>query len=295
MEPLEDLGNDFFDMEDLLSGDTFLLYSPSVSKYETMGQMSMYFTLRCFNGQCYQTYGPITYSRGVQIFDVLFFARQLDSTVETYDELGALMQKDPLPFMTLLMGSEYPAAVHEGSLFVLCQSEIQVPNLDLSAWGKAFDVQEEDGVYKLDLQGWNQPPHYASCYYDRVNRMLLATALTGQAYNSLINTLAEFNVNLPETPDVLLTPAGRTLIQNILGKKLVTNPYAEIFDKDVSPEKQGEIDAANRFLGMLVSAHNSGEEYDLRELAHEAEIPYETAQEIATHIQKRLDRYQRPQ
>lgn len=127
MEPLEDLGNDFFEMEDLLSGDTFLLYSPTVSKYETMGQMSMYFTLRSFNGQCYQTYGPITYFRGVQIFDVLFFARQLDSTVETYDELGALMQKDPLPFMTLLMGSEYPAAVHEGSLLYCANLKYRCP------------------------------------------------------------------------------------------------------------------------------------------------------------------------
>ena len=286
MRPVENLGNDFFEMRDLISEETFLLYSPGISQYEAKMQMSMYFALRSFNGQCYQTYGPIMYFLRLQIFDVMFFASQLDSTTRDYDELSELIQEDPVPFMTLILGSEYPVTMHKSDHIVVCQSQLHLPNLELTALGKAFIIQEKDDVYELRLKHWNKYPHFATCYYDSDKGILLASALTERGYDKLIDALVDFDITLPETPEILVTPAGQSLAETLLGRKIVTNPYAKLFEEEVSPERQAALDDANRFLHLLLSAHNNDEEYDLEELAQEAGITFEEAQELSALAQK---------
>ncbi len=51
------------------------------------------------------------------------------------------------------------------------------------------------------------------------------------------------------------------------------------------------MDDTNRFLRLLLTAHNNDEEYDLQELAKEAGIPYETAQELSTVLQESLAKH----
>ena len=291
MKPVEDLGNDFFEMKDLISEETFLLYSPGISKYEAEMQMSMYFTLRSYNGQCYQTYGPIMYFRSLQIFDVMFFASQLDSAIEDYEELGERIQEDPLPFMALTMGSEFPTTVHKSDVLIVCASQLDLPSADLAGLARAFALQEKDGVHELCLKRWSKHPHFATCYYDSVKEIFLASALTRRGYAKLRDTLIDFDITLPETPDVFVTLAGQSLVETLLGRKLVINPYEELFKEEISPERQAELDDTNRFLRLLLTAHNNDEEYDLQELAKEAGIPYETAQELSTVLQESLAKH----
>lgn len=291
MRSVDDLGNDFFEMKDLISEETFLLYSPGVSRYEAETSMSMYFALRNYNGLCYQTYGPILYFRGLPIFDVLFFASQLDGTIDDYDKLGERIQEDPLPFMALMLGSEYPTTVHKSDPLVLCRSQIHLPSADLAALERNFLMQEKDGVHELRLKHWNKHPHFAICYYDSAKKIFLASSLTMRGYEKLVDTLASFDIHLPETPETLVTPAGHSLVQKLLGREVATNPYATLFEEKVSPETQAHLDDANRFLALLFSAQNSGEEYDLQELAEEAGITEETAQELSALVEKSLAKH----
>lgn len=293
MQPVDDLGNDFFVMEDLINEETFLLYSPGVGQYEAEMRMCMYFALITYNGLCYQTYGPIVYFRGLQIFDVLFFANQLDGAIDDYDKLEDRIQEDPLPFMTLILGSEYPITVHKSDPLILCSSQMQLPSADMAALAKNFLIQEKDGVYELRLKHWNKHPHFATCYYDSAKKVFFASALTRRGYDKLCETLADFGIDVPETPDTYVTPIGHSLAQELLGREIDINPYAPLFQEKVSPEVQGQLDDANRFLALLLSAHNSGEEYDLQELAKEAGISEETAQELSALVQQSLAKHRR--
>lgn len=286
MRVLESLGHDIFTMEDLLSGESFLLYSPGVGKYEAEGRMSMYLTLRSFNGQCYQTYGPISYFKGLQPLDVLFFAHYLDPTTKNFTDLYAHMQRDPIPFMALLLGAEYPLTMHKSDVLMFCASEIEVADLDLSTFSQAFSIQEQAGVYELGLKRWQKHPHFAIIHYAPEDKKLVASALTKRGYDKLVETLAQLGCELPERPELYATSAGKVLTEEILDVEIEMSPYAGLFNSEVAPETQEELVKINRFLDLLIMAHNAGDDYDTKELAEETGIADETATSVAAHFLK---------
>lgn len=284
----EDLGNDFFVMRNVLTKEEFLLYSPGVGKYESDGEHSLYFILLTFNGECYQTYGPIMPYSGLQPLDLLYFAGQLDEKINEYSEVHQKIQEDPVPFMLLMVASTFPLTFHKKDLVVFGLSEVNVASLDLKRWEDSFKIEEQDGVYELNLKRWWSHPHFAHCHYAPHDGKFIVSAATERGWEKLVQVINDLGIELDLQPDACATAAGAIGTERVLGKNGVRSPYGEMFVPEISEEEEAELERINYFLSLLMPYLNSGEEYDLRELADRAGIAYDEAHMVAEQIKERF-------
>lgn len=68
----------FFEMEDILTGETFLLYSPGTTQILRTSYRNLWFNLMiAFNGACWQSFGPITGYSSFIPDDIFFYATEI--------------------------------------------------------------------------------------------------------------------------------------------------------------------------------------------------------------------------
>ena len=109
---LENPAKDFFKMEDILTGEQFLLCSPGTSDINISQATALWFNLIAFNGACWQTFGPIGAYKSFEPDDIFFFATELDKRIQTEEDIVRNIDKNPLPYMMLLSGS-LPVIIEE--------------------------------------------------------------------------------------------------------------------------------------------------------------------------------------
>lgn len=284
----EELGRDFFKMHNVLTDETLLLYSPGVGKYEEEGANSLYFSLLTFNGECYQTYGPIIRFVGLQPFDLLYFAGQLDHAIAEYSAVDAKLQEDPLPFMLLVVSSRFPLSYHKDDQLVISLTKLPLASLDVERWRDAFKIEKQKGVYQFTLKRWGRHPHFAHCHYAPDDGVFVASAGTDRAWKRLVDEIRAQGVELDGEPRIYTTVMGRIAAQRVLGRSGAKSPYADLFIPEVTPAEQEGLDRANYFLSLLVPYLNEGRDYDLGKLAAEADLAYEEAQIIEEQVVKTL-------
>ena len=279
----------FFDMKDVLTGEEFLLYSPGIADQERQhGQMSMYFLLICFNGECWQTYGTLSYFKGIQPFDLLYFAQQFKPKLKYFDDIPKLIAKDPVPFMILWTGGELSLTYHKEDLVVILHSEYSRKKFDPEKYKSNFTVIQNGPVYMLSLQKWHDFPHYSNAFYHQEKQILTLNAMTDRGYAKLIETLNHFGEKLPQEAEIRVTMAMFHATNEILGRIVDLNPYEKLFAKETAPKDGVEMEKLNHFMQLMTEATNSGRNYDLRELAVTAGIEYETAKQIEDQVGKKI-------
>lgn len=289
MQIERDLGDDIYEMVDVLTEDSFILFSPGVGKYEAEGKRSMYFSLLSFNGECYQTYGPIIGFAGLHPLDLEFYGLELNKKNKTVGEVEDLLQADPLPFIMLIVGANYPLTYHKQDLLLMQLTELELGdlNLNLGEWEKYFKIEQQDGVYLFDLKRWWQFPHFAHCSYAPEDRKFVAFSMTERGWEKLVNTVHKLGIDLSLDSQICTTALGDQLVNKVLGQSGARNPYASLFT-----QPQGEIDgeelaALNHFLALLIPRLNNAEEYDLHDLADQAGISYENAEILLGQIERK--------
>lgn len=104
---------DFYEMEDIFSEESFLLYSTGISTFLKAGNRQLWFNLIGFNGYCWQSFGPINGYRSFEPDDIFFYATELDPSIENELEVIQNIDNNPVPYMMLLSGSEYPLTFHK--------------------------------------------------------------------------------------------------------------------------------------------------------------------------------------
>jgi len=95
-------------MEDVFSDQEFLLYSPGVTKTLEDQSIILWFNLISFNGACWQSFGPIGTYKSFEPDDIFFFATELNPEIADEQELLANLEENPIPYMMLLSGGNYP-------------------------------------------------------------------------------------------------------------------------------------------------------------------------------------------
>jgi hypothetical protein len=286
----EYLLHDFYRMKDAVSGETLLLYSPGITKtIEDVGSaLKFWFLLIGFNGECWQTFGPLAYFKGIQPFDLFFFAKQLQPAILFQSEIQDVIEANPIPFAMLFSGAELPVTFHKKEMLVFGKSEFHVKEFSPEKYADDFIISKKHPIYMLSLKRWRTFPHFAKCFYNAKKNLFVVTAMTMRGYDSLISTLGKYGNEFPSTPEISATPAMLHLANHILGVDIVMNPYESHFSKKPSPEKQKELDNINGFLRNLVDHLNNNENYDLGELAEKAGIDLEDAERIAEGLIKKI-------
>jgi len=282
----------FFDMKDVISGEEFLLYSPGVSQTQRkIGSVPLFFFfLIGFNGKCWQTYGPQAYFKGLQPFDLLFFAKQLVPSLNSMHQIPDLIEINPLPFMMLWAGGELPPTFHKNDQVILNSSEYYPEDFNPDNCSKDFIIEKKHPVYMLSLKRWHKFPHLSKCFYNMKKKRLILTSMTDRGYDKLVEALNRLGFKLPLEPENRVTPAMLSIIKDVLRRDVVINPYEKIFTRETSLSDQRQLAKINTFLESLMEALNSGRDYDIRELAKLSDIEHETAKQIAEQVIEKLGR-----
>lgn len=84
---------DFYMMEDMFSGERFLLYSKNISVTLKEAPVMLWFNLIAYNGACWQSYGPIIGYTSFDDDDIFFFGTELNSFITDDEDLVTDIEK----------------------------------------------------------------------------------------------------------------------------------------------------------------------------------------------------------
>jgi len=282
--------HDIYEMKDAVSGETFKVYSPGISRTNTEGggTIRFWFLLIGFNGECWQTYGPLAYFKGIQPFDLFFFAKQIKPDILFQNEVQEVVESNPIPFAMLFSGAEIPVTYHKKDMVVFNKSEFHVKEISLEKYEDEFIVEKKHPIYMLSLKRWHSFPHFAKCFFHAKKNLFILTSMTTRGYDSLISALNKRGNEFPSSPEILATPAMLHIAKQVLNVDVEMNPYEKHFTKKTSPENKKELDKINVFLKHLIDRLNKKEDYDIADLAEKAGIDVENAQRIAESLIKKM-------
>lgn len=271
---------DFYEMEDVFTGEVFNLYSPSVTRTLAENPVLLWFNLIAYNGYCYQTFGPVTAFRGFTADDIFFYATELEPAIESAEDLMKHINENPVRYMILAVGSNYPLVFQQETEMVQVVSEIESVEPDMQMLRKDFKVEYAESIFKLTHKVWSESPYFAEVYFAEETAELLVYALSDQGYRELAAILNGYGLNVPAEPDVRLHVSMSHVIEKVLKKKLDLNPYSYLFESQKSPESEAQMQNLNQLMALALPYINSGQQPDVAALAKEAGVDPEVAKEL---------------
>ncbi|TVR13526.1 MAG: hypothetical protein EA391_14075 [Balneolaceae bacterium] len=282
---------DFFEMSDQFTGEAYLIYSPGMTRIQQTQNPTLWFNLIGFNGKCFEAYGPIAGYSGFERDDILFFATELNrgKWFENGRELMDNVEENPVPYLCLFSGSNFPLSYHKEDQIVQVSAEYLDDSFNTAAFGDKFKVEYNHGVYKLSLKGWEEFPHYTAAYYDEKEELLFLNSMTDRGFRKLIDRLNECGYRLSYEPDVRLNMAMVKTANDILKKEIELNRYDKLFSIDDPDENPEGLENINTMLAALIPAIITGEKPDLDALAAQYGVDPETAREIYGQLSNKMN------
>jgi hypothetical protein len=182
---VENPSPDFYRMNDVFSGESFLLYSRSTTQTLKEQTPLLWFNLIAFNGVCWQTFGPVSSYQSFNEDDIFFFATEVNFRIEDEETLLQDVERNPVPYMLLLTGSRFPVTFNKKDELLILISDHDLEFLDTEQLKEKFKVEYSSGVYRLSLKRWDGPPHFAVAYYDEEEDALTLTSMTERGFDAL--------------------------------------------------------------------------------------------------------------
>jgi Domain of unknown function (DUF6930) len=280
--------DDFFMMEDVLSGERFLLYSPSAANVRRSYSPRLWFNLIGFNGSCWQTYGPVVHYQSFEPGDIWFFATELNPDLEALTEVQAEVERDPLPYMMLISGTTLPLSFHKDDQLLFLLSEHDLERLDTARLKKGFITEYDQGVYRISHKKWGNTPHFAQAFFDEEKHLLLFSAMTDRGFMSLVKDFNAFGHDFPAEPYLRVNMTMMSTASEVLNKKIVVNEYLNLFEKASDPKKDKVLEDINAFIALVLPDINAGKEPDIEEAARITGVDPETARSVVESVRGNL-------
>jgi len=283
---------DFYEMEDVFTGQIYQLHSPAITRTLSENPVLLWFNLVAYNGSCYQTFGPVIAFRGFTADDIFFYATELDTTIESNDELADHINNNPVSYMVLAIGSNFPLIFQQETEMVQVVSEIDTSEPDMKALRADFKIEYNEQVFKFTHEEWSGPPHFAETYFSEETGELILYALSDQGYAEVAGILNKHGINVPAEPDVRLHVSMTHVIEKIFKKKLDLNPYGHLFARHNEPESE-EISKLNELLALAIPYINAGQKPDVAALAKQVGVDPEEARLLIEHAMSRINNPQK--
>lgn len=283
--------NDFFEMDDVFTGESYLLYSPGLKKTLISQKITMCFNLISYNGKCWETYGPIAAYRGFEPSDIRYFATQVNQGYwfENDRELVEYVESNPVPFMHLIAGALIPRTFHVDDQIVQVTAEYQDDSFDSDLFRDLFKIEYSNEVFKLTQEEWYQFPHFAAAYYDEKEELLFLYSMTDRGFRYLVKQFNSCGYNLSFEPDFRVNTGMVELTNDLLKKEINLNPYDRFFSNELEEEDSGNMESINTMLSAMVPLLNAGEQPDLEMMSITYGLPIETVQALYDQLRSRLD------
>lgn len=279
----------FFIMEDVFSDQEFLLYSPGVKKTLEDQSVILWFNLISNNGACWQSFGPIGAYKSFEPDDIFFFATELKHDIVNEQELLANLEHNPIPYMMLLSGANYPMTYNKRDQLVHVMAEYDLDTINTKSLTKSFKTEYNKGVYRLSLKNWSEPPHFSQAYYDENKKIIRLFSMTDRGFMALVGGLNEYGYNFSSEPFIRVNLSMIITASDILKRKIRINEYEDLFSKETSQPVQENLDKINTFLGLVMPDINAGRKPDIDVLAVKAGIDIKTARALIKKIKGKLN------
>ena len=280
---------DFFRMEDVFTGEQFLLFSPGVSDIMISTKPVLWFNLIGFNGACWQSYGPVVYYNGFEPGDIWFFATELDPGLEDPGEIYSAVNRDPVPFMMLVSGSTLPLTFHKEDQMLFLLAEHDLEHLDTAGFKKEFKTEYDQEVYRLSLKEWGEHPHFAQAYFDEKEHLLLFSAMSDRGFVALVEAFNAFGFDFPAEPYLRVNMTMLSTASEILKTKIVLNEYLDLFEEESDPDKDKLLEDINAFIALVLPDINAGREPNIEEAARVTGVDPETARSVVASVMGNLE------
>ena len=263
---------DFFEMEDVFTGKSFLLYSKSITQILSEQSVALWFNLIGFNGECWQTFGPVVDFQSFDADDIFFYASEVNASITSAEDLVNDLAHNPVPYMMLFARSNYPIIMHGAFEMVQLNSEANVASFDLKAMKKQFHVEHAGHVIKMSHKVWSEFPHHAEAFYDESKKIIVLSAHTDRGYTKMTILLNKSGFNLADEAEIRVHFPMLNVIKDLLKKDVDINPYRELFAEAIEEEDDEETYRLNKFLAMALPALNAGKEPNINALAKKAGV-----------------------
>ena len=291
---VDEPAKDFYTMEDVFTAKRFLLYSPGTGvTMRERGQVLLWLNLIAFNGQCWQTFGPVVGYNSFDQDDIFFFATEVSTSTSDERTLLEHMEKDPLPYMMLITGAAFPMTFHKNEEIVYSLGVHQAVNLPMEGIEKAFEVEYAQGIYQLTQIGWGEFPYYNTAYYNEKENELLLQSMTDIGFRNLEKAFAKYGIEQYEYAQVRIHPAMLTTVGGILRTDIILNPYEAYFKEDSPEPDSEEIGKLNALMGLLIPAMNAGKTPDIAAAARKVGVDEDTAIELMKTLEKQFGKMKR--
>lgn len=280
---------DFYMMEDMFTGEWFLLYSRNVTVTLKEAGVMLWFNLIAYNGACWQSYGPIIGYTSFDDDDIFFFGTELNRFITDDEDLVIDIEKNPIPYMLLLIGSRYPITMNNEDELVQCYAEhILEVELDVKKLSVSFKVEYNKGVYRLALNEWGNPPHFALAYYQESRQEVTLHAMTDRGFKSLADALVMSGVAISREPQLRVHPSMLVTAGKILKRTVRIDSFESLFEKKESRKDNDVVDRMNALIGRILPDINSGRTPDLEKLSKEFDLEYEDVETVVSHMVERV-------
>jgi len=280
---------DFYEMSDVFSENSFLLYSPGVTNTLNQHSVAMWLNLISSNRKCWQSFGPIGAYKSFEPDDIFFFATELNPRIEHDQDLLMDLEKNPVPYMMLLVGANYPPTFHQKDQQVQAISWYDQDDFDAAALKKDFKIEYAHKVYRLTLKKRGEHPHFCTAYYDETKKILLLSSMTDRGYVALANRLNDYGYDLSKEPDIRINPSMHITAQDILKKKIQLNAYDDLFPVKISEKENEGIKKINNLLELVMPEINAGRKPDIQSMARKAGVDENTALELVRKVLRQIE------
>jgi hypothetical protein len=274
----------FYMMEDVYSNEEYLLYSPGITKTLEYQSALLWSNLIANNGYCYQSFGPIGAYKSFEPGDIFFFATELNAGISEPEELLTNLEYDPLPYMMLVTGANIPLIYNKEDQIVNVMAEYDLDTINTNDLTKSFKSEYNEGVYRLSLNNWSDPPHFSQAYFDENQKIILLTSMTDRGFRALSEGLNKYGFDFSIDPFLRVNLSMLTTAADILKRKIRLNEYEDLFSKETSQPVKGNLDKLNALLKLLLPDINAGREPDIESLAAKAGVDIETARDLIAQM-----------
>ena len=282
---------DFFEMRDAFTNESYLLYSTSLTEILDRQKVALCFNLIGYNGECWQSYGPISAYLGFEPEDIEFFATELNRGYwfEDDHQLMEFVEANPVPFMHLFVGSNVPITFQQDDQIVQITAEYLDDTFEADQLRKQFTIEYSGSIYKISDPDWRGFPHFSAAYYDEREELLFLNSMTDRGFRQLVKQLNASGYELSFIPDFRVNMGMLQTAKRILKKDIEMNPYDSHFNRQTQDEDSGEMENMNLMLSALIPYVNTGREPDFEEMSKAYNVPPETVQDLYRQLRGKID------